>query len=91
MNKKIKIIIITIIVILLVIVSFGIVDKIRSTSGKLPLFTIYTKEEPTKRGELYYGFGYVVVRCIEREPSYREYVNFQILSDNYLCFKGIYN
>ncbi len=90
MKKLSKIILSIIISIVLISVIFWSVDCNRIFKGKTPIFVINTGVNKDTNAILYYGLGYVVVRCIHLETS-AEYTNIEIIFSkyvNHVCFSG---
>lgn len=91
MKKRSKIILIVIASIVLLGIIFGIVDNIRAQDEKTPLFAINIGKDDNTNATLYYGLGYVVVKCppISETLSYvgNDFIKFQILSSRHACVK----
>jgi hypothetical protein len=89
MKKVIKVILLVIASIILLGVIFGIVDNNRANSEKLPLFAVHVGKDKTTNADLYYGIGYVVVKCPpipkNSEITVDDYIKFQILDSRHVC------
>lgn len=90
MKEIIKIILSLIVAIVLLGVIFWAIDRSRSFEGKTPLFAINAGVNKDTKATLYYGLGYVVVRCVDLETS-AEYTNVEMMFSkniNHVCFSG---
>jgi hypothetical protein len=69
---------------------FWVVDRSRVFAGKTPIFAINVGTNKDTNAQLYYGLGYVAVRCVDPYSS-AEYTNIHIIFSkkiNHVCFSG---
>jgi hypothetical protein len=90
MKKRSKIIFSVIASIVLLGIIFWSIDRNRVFEGKTPLFAINVGINKDTNAELYYGLGYVAVRCVDSE-TLSEYTNIEMIFSknvNHVCFSG---